>query len=92
MREISEKLHMPISNWNELQSDRDYNAYYFTYKSILGVEGDFMLSYVKVETALSSYAFPTNKITIGIDIDNVISNFNEELLKAFTIDKRFIRK
>ncbi len=29
---------------------------------------------------------------IGIDIDNVISNFNEELLKAFTIDKRFIRK
>ena len=22
---------------------------------------------------------------IGIDIDNVISNFNEELLKAFTI-------
>lgn len=41
MREISEKLHMPISNWNELQSDRDYNAYYFTYKSILGVEGDF---------------------------------------------------
>lgn len=29
---------------------------------------------------------------IGIDIDNVISNFNEGLLKAFTIDKRFIRK
>ena len=88
MREISEKLHMPISNWNELQSDRDYNAYYFTYKSILGVEGDFMLSYVKVETALSSYAFPTNKITIGNYIgDYFVKNNRADLAKKFFVDK-----
>ena len=88
MREISEKLHMPISNWNELQSDRDYNAYYFTYKSILGVEGDFMLSYVKVETALSSYAFPTNKITIGNYIgDYFVKNNRADLAKKFFVAK-----
>jgi predicted nucleotidyltransferase component of viral defense system len=28
---ISEELDMPISNWDNTQSDRDYNAYYFSY-------------------------------------------------------------
>lgn len=30
LRGISEELNMPISNWSATQSDRDYNAYYFT--------------------------------------------------------------
>ena len=29
LKGISEKLGMPIVNWNETQSDRDYNAYFF---------------------------------------------------------------
>jgi len=29
-KENSEELGMPISNWNETQSDRDYNAYLFS--------------------------------------------------------------
>lgn len=29
LKGISEELNMPIANWCETQSDRDYNAYYF---------------------------------------------------------------
>ena len=55
---------MPIANWNETQSDRDYNAYYFTYKSICDLD-ERILDSVKLETALGSYAFPTETMKIG---------------------------
>ena len=31
LKGISEEFCMPISNWESTQSDRDYNAYYFSY-------------------------------------------------------------
>ena len=31
MKEISEELDMPISNWDEIESDKNYNCYIFTY-------------------------------------------------------------
>lgn len=52
-------------NWNETQSDRDYNAYYFAYESVWELEDDRMLSVVKLETALGSYAFPTERVSIS---------------------------
>ena len=65
LKGISKELNMPISNWTETQSDRDYNAYYFTFESVWGLEDDRMLSSVKLETALGSYAFPTEIVPIG---------------------------
>ncbi len=65
LKGISEELGMPISNWDETQSDRDYNAYYFTYVSVWELEDDRMLSSVKLETALGSYAFPTEIVPIS---------------------------
>lgn len=62
---ISETLNMPISNWRSTQSDRDYNVYYFSYESVIGLQDDRMLFSVKLETALGSYAFPTEKVMIG---------------------------
>lgn len=83
IKEISEKLNMPIANWNETQSDRDYNAYFFTYKSIRGLD-ERILDSVKLETALGSYAFPTETVKIG--------NYIGEFLKAkgrYDLEKRF---
>ena len=71
LKGISEELNMPISNWSETQSDRDYNAYYFTYESVFGLSDDRMLSSVKLETALGSYAFPTENVVI----ENYIGDF-----------------
>ena len=84
LKEISEELGMPISNWNYTQSDRDYNAYFFTYESVWGMEDDRMLPSVKLETALGSYAFPTDvgrilrtfKIKKNVEVtDNGKDNF-----------------
>lgn len=59
LKGISEELEMPIGNWDSIQSDRDYNAYHFAYESVFGLEDDRLLQYVKLETALGSYSFPT---------------------------------
>lgn len=65
LKEISEVLGMPITNWYDTQSDRDYNAYFFSYESVLDIRDDRLLQYVKLETALGSYSFPTQKVEIG---------------------------
>lgn len=58
LKPISEELGMPILNWNEIESDRDYNRYDFGYKSISGEESPEPPKVI-VETALMSYSFPT---------------------------------
>lgn len=85
---ISEELNLPILNWSETQSDRDYNAYYFSHESVVGLENDNMLSSVKLETALGSYAFPTEII----QIENYIGNFfkkrnRNDLIEQFMLDE-----
>lgn len=71
---ISETLKMPIINWTSAQSDRDYNAYQFSYETVCGVGDDRLPQYVKLETALGSYAFPTQIVMIQ-------SNVGEYLMK-----------
>ncbi len=87
LKGISEELNMPILNWNETQSDRDYNAYFFAYDSVFEIEDEKMMSTVKLETALGSYAFPTVKITIGNYIgDYLIKKNHLDLAKEFSLE------
>lgn len=65
LKGLSEELGMPIVNWENTQSDRDYNAYHFSYDSVFGLEDEHLLQYVKLETALGSYSFPTDIVDIG---------------------------
>ena len=65
LKGISEELGMPVTNWENIQSDRDYNAYHFSYVSVFGMEDDRLLQYVKLETVLGSYSFPTQIVEIG---------------------------
>jgi hypothetical protein len=84
---ISEELNMPISNWDNTQSDRDYNAYYFSYESVFGLD-DRMLSSVKLETALGSYAFPTEIVPIGCYIGDFFIKRNRcDLAAQFVLDE-----
>ena len=88
LKGISEELCMPISNWESTQSDRDYNAYYFSYESVWNLDDDRMLSSVKLETALGSYAFPTEKIKIGNYIGEYFRNRGrEDLAEKFRLDE-----
>lgn len=72
---------MPISNWNDTESDKDYNAYLFTYQSVWKIEGDRMLPSVKLETALGSYAFPTKIVPINSYIGDYFIKKKEQILQ-----------
>ena len=73
LKGISEDLGVPIENWDYTQSDRDYNLYKFEYDSVFGFEDDRLPQYVKLETALGSYSFPTQVAEIG----NYVGDFLE---------------
>lgn len=73
LKGISEELGMPVANWEETQSDRDYNAYLFSYESVFGLQDDRLPQYVKLETALGSYSFPTQIV----EIRNYIGDYLE---------------
>ena len=73
LKGISEELGMPVANWEDIQSDRDYNAYPFSYESVFGLWDDRLPQYVKLETALGSYSFPTQEV----EIRNYIGDYLE---------------
>lgn len=83
LRGISEELGLSIANWEHIQSDRDYNAYHFAYESVFGFEDDRLLQYVKLETALGSYSFPTKMV----EIRNYIGDFLEHRGKTDIAEK-----
>ena len=88
LKGISESLGMPIANWKETQSDRDYNAYLFSYESVFGLEDDRMPQYVKLETALGSYAFPTEVVEIRNYIgDYLKERGREDLAEQFSLER-----
>ena len=88
LKGISEELGMPIANWEETQSDRDYNAYLFSYESVSGFQDDRLPQYVKLETALGSYSFPTQTV----EIRNYIRDYLEgrgrvDLVERFSLGR-----
>ncbi|MCM1500815.1 MAG: nucleotidyl transferase AbiEii/AbiGii toxin family protein [Clostridium sp.] len=88
LKGISEELGMPVANWEEAQSDRDYNAYLFSYRSVFGIQDDRLPQYVKLETALGSYSFPTQ----AVEIRNYIGDYLEgrgrtDLTEQFSLNK-----
>lgn len=88
LKGISEELGMHIVNWEYTQSDRDYNAYHFAYESVFGLEDERLPQYVKLETALGSYAFPTQVVEIGNYIgDFLIRNEKSDIAEKLQLNK-----
>ena len=88
LKGISEELGMPIANWEEIQSDRDYNACLLSYESVFGLQDDRLPQYVKLETALGSYSFPTQTV----EIRNYIGDYLEgrgrvDLVERFSLGR-----
>lgn len=88
LRGISEELGMPIVNWEYTQSDRDYNAYHFSYESVFGLEDNRLPQYIKLETALGSYSFPTQIVEIGNYIgDYLEAKGKPDIAKQFQLNR-----
>lgn len=80
MKKISEELSLPILNWNRIESDKNYNHYDYSYNPVDSVTS-LLTPYVKVETALMGYAFPTEEKMITNLIYQVFHDSNRELLE-----------
>ena len=92
LKVISDELGLPISNWNSIQSDRDYNAYFFEYHSVFDFDDDKMPQYVKLETALGSYSFPTEIVEIGNYIGDYLDESGKsEYANQFMLDRFSMR-
>lgn len=88
LKGISEELRMPIVNWEDTQSDRDYNVYHFAYKSVFGIDDDRLPQFVKLEMALGSYSFPTEVIEIGNYIGDYLNeNGYKEIVEKYQLSR-----
>ncbi|MDO4939221.1 MAG: nucleotidyl transferase AbiEii/AbiGii toxin family protein [Lachnospiraceae bacterium] len=92
IKSISETLNMPIFNWDSTQSDRDYNEYRFSYESVFNIDDDRIPDSVKMETALGSYSFPTERVLIGNYIgDYLLKAGRDDLARGFMLDTFYMQ-
>lgn len=83
LKSIADKLGFTIANWDSIESNKDYNHYDFAYSSI--VDNPFLTTYVKLETALMSYAFPTEERMIRNYIYEALKDAEPELIEEYDL-------
>lgn len=95
--EISTCLNLPIVNWSETRSRRDYNCYIFQYKPLTGLIPQNLVEGVKLEIVLGSVPFPTVKKTVDsyvykfLSIDN-IDIVTDYALHPFTMEVQTLER
>lgn len=83
LKPISDKLEMPIENWDSIESDKDYNYYLFGYQPVSDYPMEGIISGVKLETALVSYSFPTEEKEISSIIYETIKDTAPDIIAAY---------
>ena len=83
---IAEKLGLVIKNIDLVESDKDLNHYDFYYESVVG---DRVINaippFVKVETALMSYAFPTEEQELGNYLLEALGSDEQDFISTFEL-------
>ena len=86
LKPIAEDLEIEIKNWKNIESDKNYNHYDFYYNSVSDNSNFSGLSpFVKLETALMSYSFPTERRQISNYIYDTLKNEEPELIKKYNL-------
>ncbi|SDB55635.1 Nucleotidyl transferase AbiEii toxin, Type IV TA system [Pseudobutyrivibrio sp. YE44] len=80
---VADKLGLKILNWDDIESNKEYNHYDYGYKSI--VEDSFLTPFVKLETALMSYAFPTEEQLLSNYIYEALKDDESELIADYDL-------
>lgn len=84
LKPIADELGLVIRNFDSIESDKNLNHYDFYYESVVG---DRVINaippYVKLETSLMSYAFPTEEKELGNYILDAIGGDEEEFAKTY---------
>lgn len=85
LKPIADELGLVIRNWNKIESDKDCNAYFFSYEPVANYPNDVIKPEVKLETALVSYAFPTEVKSVGNLIYDYLIVDNKELTLGYNL-------
>ena len=86
LKPIAEDLEIEIKNWKDIESDKNYNHYDFYYNSVSDNSNFSGLSpFVKLETVLMSYSFPTERRQISNYIYDTLKNEEPELIKKYNL-------
>jgi hypothetical protein len=85
LKPIEDALGMEIKNWNSIESDKDYNHYDYYYASAFDHSMGGLMPYVKLETALMSYAFPTVEHEIGNYIYTALGTEEPEIIEKYDL-------
>lgn len=86
LKPLADELGLVIKNFDSIESDKNLNHYDFYYESVVG---DRLINaippYVKLETSLMSYAFPTEEKELGNYLLDALGNDEEEFISTYDL-------
>lgn len=86
LRPIADDLGLDIRNFNFIESDKNLNHYDYYYESVVGDRViNAIPTFVKLETSLMSYAFPTEKKQLGNYIFDALGSEEEEFITTYDL-------
>lgn len=86
LRPIADELGLDIRNFNSVESDKNLNHYNFYYESVVGDKViNAITPYVKLETSLMSYAFPTEEKDLGNYILEALGKAEQKLIATYDL-------
>lgn len=83
---ISQRLHLPITDWENTRSRRDYNCYTFAYTPIEGFIQKSLVPGVKMEVSLGSISFPTIQLPVSNYIYEFLSGENKNIADEYGLN------
>ena len=83
---ISEYLELPIIDWENTRSRRDYNCYTFKYSPVEGYVPDSLIEGVKMEIVLGLASFPTVEMEVDNYIYQVLKADNMDLVHKYELE------
>lgn len=87
LKPIADELGLVIRNFDSVESDKNLNHYDFYYESVVG---DRVINaippYVKLETSLMSYSFPTEEKELGNYILDALGSEEKELIETYDLE------
>lgn len=83
---ISDALEMPILDWENARSRRDYNCYTFSYDPLDGdITKGMLIQGVKMEVSLASLSFPTVKLPVESYVYQYLIKENMDIVDEYNL-------
>lgn len=82
---ISEELNLPIVDWKQARSRRDYNCYTFSYTALGGAVPNSLVQGVKMEVSLGSVSFPIVQLPVDSYVYQFLCKKNMDVVQEYNL-------